>query len=55
MVKTDSRKAGLVYFCGDKAPFSGKRAVLLQRAGIDNFIKPKMSTGSFVTDDKKET
>jgi hypothetical protein len=52
MLKIDSRKAGLVHFCSDKAPFSGKRAALLQRAGIDNFIKPKMSTGSFGTDEK---
>jgi len=25
MLKIDSRKAGLVHFCRDKAPFSGKK------------------------------
>jgi hypothetical protein len=32
MVKTDSRKAGLVYFCGDKAPFSGKKSSVTSKS-----------------------
>ena len=39
-------------FAAIKLHFPEKRAVLLQRAGIDNFIKQKMSTGSFGTDEK---
>ena len=39
-------------FAAIKLHFPEKRAALLQRAGIDNFIKPKMSTGSFGTDEK---
>jgi hypothetical protein len=42
----------LYIFAEIKLHFPEKRAALLQRAGIDNFIKPKMSTGSFGTDEK---
>ena len=39
-------------FAAIKLHFPEKRAALLQIAGIDNFIKPKMSTGSFGTKEK---